>query len=233
MDEEGDRVMAGQAIILGSRPGSRNIGDMIARQLRGRGWVTAENDCLVSGEYLTPEESLATYDACVITLGYTSLTAIREVSDFELEKVIYGSLILPLMCARKYVHDRGSNGKIVFIGSYAHDHSLTGCSAYCAAKAGLAAAVKELAWELTPDFFTYIVHPYDVPSTPMGKAVVAGMIEDRGMTREEAKAYQAKDLKMGEHLKPQHIARVVHWLLTRTEATWLSGSGLDLYGGVR
>lgn len=228
--------MSKTAIVLGSRPQSGNIGDFISRMLRGRGWLVTEDDCYKERamEYAPPGQSLQPYDACVITLGFTRLTGMRECLEDDIDQVIYGSLTLPLLCMRQYVQQRGTEGHIVVIGSYAHDHALTNCAAYCAAKAGLDAAVRELGWELTPDFITNIVHPYHVPSTPMGKAVVEGMIEDRGMTQKEAKDYQRKDLRLGRHLKPQDIARTVHWLLSQTNTSqWLSGQGINLYGGVR
>jgi NAD(P)-dependent dehydrogenase (short-subunit alcohol dehydrogenase family) len=227
--------MSGSAIVLGSRPGSRNIGDIIARHLQGRGWIVHEDDCHVEGDYYrAPQQSLSEYDACVITLGTTQLTPFRETVSGAIERIIQGTLVLPLECARCYVEDRKTNGKIIFIGSYAHDHALTQCAAYCAAKAGLAHAVEELGWELTPDFLTWIIHPYHVPSTPMGKAVVDGLMDNRDMTREEAERYQKKDLKIHRHLRPQDIAKVAVWLLNNPSATqWLSGQGLNLYGGVR
>lgn len=225
--------MPKRVMVLGSRPGSGNIGSAIADRLRDEGCVVSENDCSTLDGYVVPGVNLEPYDVCVITLGATSLTGMRDCLEADIYNVIFGSLMLPMMCIRKYVQDRKTEGKIIVIGSYAHDHSLTNCSAYCAAKAGLDAAVKELGWELTPDFITHIIHPYHVPTTPMGKEVIRGMINDRGMSREEAEAYQKKDLKLWRHLHPEDIADVVHWLLTEPSADWLSGQHLNLYGGVR
>lgn len=232
--------MSGNAIILGAKDGSRNIGDITARHLRARGWLTQTDDCFVDAatgdedKYQAPNYNISEFDACVITLGHTRLTPFREASAEDVRAVLYGSLELPLHCARRYIQDREHNGRIVFIGSYAHNHSLTNCAAYCAAKAGLNAAVKEMGWELTPDFITHIVNPYHVPSTPMGESVVEGMMEHRDMTRIEAEAYQRKDLKMPRHQKPQDIAKIVCWLLNHNgTAAWMSGSAIDLYGGVR
>ncbi len=229
--------MSPTAIVLGSRPDSGNIGEFISKKLRTHFWNVTEDDCYDPGTdtYQPPSHrNLSVYDACVITLGYTKLTPMKEVSRMDMRAVLYGSLELPLECARRYVQARGTDGRIVFIGSYAHNHALTNCAAYCAAKAGLNAAVREMGWELTPDFLTHIVNPYHVPSTPMGAQVVEGMIENRGMTREEAEAYQKKDLRLARHQKPQDIAKAVHWLLEHSSTSaWLSGSALDMYGGVR
>src|SRR5262252_4748382 len=199
------------AIVLGSQPGTDNIGDTIAQQLRAKGWAVSDDDCCGAGPdngrlYGVPEDSLTDFEACIITLGTTSLASMRHCLPENISDVIYGSLELPLLCIRKYVQDRQSLGKIVVMGSYAHDHSLTNCSPYCAAKAGLTAAVKELGWELTPDFLTYIVHPYHVPTTLIGKKVVSGMINHRGFTAGEEEAYQRKDLRMQHHLTVNEVA---------------------------
>jgi hypothetical protein len=41
------------------------------------------------------------------------------------------------------------SAKIIFVGSYAHDHPFTNGTLYCAAKAGLNMAARTLGWELT------------------------------------------------------------------------------------
>jgi hypothetical protein len=53
------------------------------------------------------------------------------------------------------------------------------------------------------------------------------------MTRIEAENYQTKDLRLPEHLTPAEIAEYVNWMLDAPEAAWLSGQGVNLYGGVR
>jgi NAD(P)-dependent dehydrogenase (short-subunit alcohol dehydrogenase family) len=105
---------------------------------------------------------------------------------------------------------------------------------YCAAKAGLAMAARTLGWELTDrGYRIHIVHPYHVPGTPMWAEVERGVMESKNWTKEQADAYARKDLKMPEELAPQDIAKVVHALLTVSALQWLSGQGLNLYGGSR
>lgn len=230
-------------IILGARPGTGNIGDAILREMDRRNWEIKVSDCLDhDGKYRIPT-SLPYHraDALIVTLGYTRLTPFAVTTEDDIEKVIHGTLLLPLMAVKNYVQERmaggqrviGSISRVVVIGSYAHDHALTHCAAYCAAKAGLAAAIQELGWELTEEGFRFhIVHPYHVPSTPMGKEVLRGLADRVGGYR-EAEQYQRKDLKMAAHLTPLDIAEVVAWLLTEPAAEWLSGQGLNLYGGTR
>lgn len=229
--------MSEKTIVLGAREGSGNIGEAVADALERGGYHVTTDDCQRGPQLYDPpsEGYLAEFGSMVVSLGQASARSIDIMSPVELDDIIEANLRLPLEAARRYVVGRGeAGGKVVFIGSYAHDHALTGCAPYCAAKAGLAAAVRELGWELTDAGYRFhIVHPYHVPSTPMGKNVVRGMVTERGMTYPQAEEYQRRDLKMPDHLRPQEIAEVVRWLLTEPAAEWLSGQGLSMYGGTR
>lgn len=228
-------------LVLGTRRGSGNIGDAIVSRFEQDGRIVGYSDCETDGVYRAPfSEDLAEYSSLVVSLGFASFAPFgeRETDEALLREIIEGSLLLPLECVRRYVLARRrmrKGGRIILIGSYAHDHVLSGSAPYCAAKAGLAHAVRALGWDLAPDFVISIVHPYHVPDTPLGERTVKWMVEDRGMTREEAEQYQRKDLRQPEHLGVRTIAEHVHRLLTmpQVEAAWLSGQGINLYGGTR
>lgn len=230
-----------EAIVLGARPG--NIGGEISKRLSQGGWIIHEDDC-ARGEmsyaryFPPPMTAMKNCDACVITLGVTHMEPFAEVREPELRKVLYGSLELPLECARRYVQDRLSmkaGGKLVFIGSYAYDHPFTHCTSYCVAKAGLDMAARSLAWELKPEGFdVHIIHPHHVQDTPMTQTVREGMMHGHlKLSEAEAEQYSRKDLRMPDLLKPEEIAELVHWLLTDKIAPWLTGNGLRMYGSVR
>jgi NAD(P)-dependent dehydrogenase (short-subunit alcohol dehydrogenase family) len=223
-------------LVLGSKVGSGNIGEAIYDRLAEDGWMVTGTDCRVGGEYkLDPSLDWSSYKNLVVTLGKEGITPFDTCSYQEVVDIVNGSLMLPLLAMHTWVQARqGLGGKCVVIGSYAYDHAPTACAPYCAAKAGLAQAIYELGWELTDRGYQFhIVHPYHVPSTPMGKRVVEAMVRERGFTEEEAKEYQKKDMKLDHHLTPEVIAEYVRWLVAAPEAEWLSGQGLHLYGGTR
>lgn len=229
--------MTQTAIILGARIGTGNIGDAVFSELdRRKGWLLDANDCQTEENwYDVPPVPWSDYDALVCALGLEGGTPFADCEEDEVTATINANLTLPLNCIRTWVQARGAQGgKCVVIGSYAHDHVLTWSTPYCAAKAGLAMAVRSLAWELTSEgFYFNIVHPYHVPSTPMGARTLKNLMDGRGMGLAEAQDYQTKDLRLEEHLAPTDVARVVVWLLTEPVAPWLAGQGLQLYGGVR
>jgi NAD(P)-dependent dehydrogenase (short-subunit alcohol dehydrogenase family) len=173
-----------------------------------------------------------------------------SVSQRDMARIIEGSLILPLECARRYAQDRANalnspddhgttdhHSTIIFIGSFAQDHPFTHCTSYCAAKAGLDMAVRCLAWELAPEgFHVHIIHPNHVSGTPMTDQVRKGMMEGvHKMTQDEATEYQLKDLgpRMGRLLTPDDIAQMVVLILDNPIMGWLAGNGLRMYGSVR
>lgn len=173
-------------------------------------------------------------EALVVTVGRTAMDGFDSISKEEIEAVIYGSLTLPLLCAREYVacrEDRG--GRIVLVGSYAHEHPFTTGTAYCAAKAGIDMAVRTMAWELTDQKYrVFGLHPYHVPGTGMWEQVQEGVMFNKGMTREEADAYAEKDLKM-RLMHKEEIGELIGIALTEPTMQWLSGSSLKPYGGTR
>lgn len=176
-------------------------------------------------------------EALIITLGTSVIKPFSEVRDFEVRRVLEACLLSPLEAVRRYVQsDRSSvRRSIVFIGSYSHDHVLSNSTAYCAAKAGLDMATRALAWELTDQGYrVHCVHPYHVPATPLGRATLDMMENDpRFGSREDAEAYQNKDLKMPEHLSPEDIAEVIYLLIIYRAMQYLGGAGLNMYGGTR
>lgn len=209
----------------------------LARELAAGGWFPTGPGHEPEGGYFAPTMAdLLNWDHLVITLGHGVPSNFRSVEAGEVEDTIRATLILPLECARRYIQVRRGHekrGRILFIGSYGHDHVLSNSAPYCAAKAGLAHATRCLAWDFRGEFEIMIVNPYHVPSTPLGAEVVERLMAG-GMTREEAEAYQRKDMVEGqEHLTPVVIAEYVAWMLRAPEAVWSSGQQMNLYGGVR
>lgn len=225
-----------RVIVLGARLGVNNIGSAIVNEMKIN-WDVRAHDCSLGEGYECPPSELVRFkdaDALVISLGRTMSIPFSQMS-LDMDEIIHANLTLPLICASNYVAARASvgPGKIVFIGSYAHDHPFTNGTAYCAAKAGLNMAAKAIAWETTKlGFYTYVVNPFHVEGTPMWEEVQEGVMERQGITREEADAYARKDAQM-ELLTPGDVARSVRSILDSNGLRFASGTSIDLYGGTR
>ena len=180
-------------------------------------------------------------DELVITLGKTSKDHFAETKDYEVREMLKANLILPLEAARRFVQaTKNQTGveinrvrNIVFVGSYAHDHPFTNGTLYCTAKAGLNMAARALGWELTDlGYRVHVVNPYHVNGTPMWAQVETDVMRSKGMSWEEADAYNRKDLKMPDLLTPEEVASVIKLLLTEPAMEWVTGP-INLYGGSR
>jgi NAD(P)-dependent dehydrogenase (short-subunit alcohol dehydrogenase family) len=231
------------AYVAGAREDSGNIGDAVVGWLARRGWHVVGDDCEDRNAefgYSPPLRSkLCQFDTLVVTLGKATKDDF-ESNQVDVEEMIRANLTLPLEVAQAFVRatfDRARAGgmfNIVFVGSYAHDHPFSAGTLYCAAKAGLNMAARTLGWELTgKGYRVHIVNPWHVEGTPMWESVQDGVMESKGMTREEADAYAFKDMKMDTKLSPATVADVIGNLLVNESFDWMSGGAINLYGGVR
>lgn len=240
---------AQRAYVLGARLDSGNIGDAIVSHLFDEGWHVLADDCW-NPHFETYDPPLVEQfeeldaDALVITLGQTYNESFDSLDSNTLTDVLDANLLLPLEAARRYVKACDTNlhkvprsnklRHIIFTGSYGHEHPFTNGTLYCAAKAGLDAAVRALGWELTDKGYRiHIVHPYHVQGTPMWSQVEEGVKQRYGMTDDESYMEVRKDLKMPDLLVASEVAEVVHALLTVSALQWTSGTGIKLYGGTR
>jgi hypothetical protein len=69
--------------------------------------------------------------------------------------------------------------------------------------------------------------------TTMWAQVERDVMATKGMTWEEADAYNRKDLKMPDLLTAKQVAEVIEGLVTNPAMGWLSGQAVKLYGGSR
>lgn len=232
-----------KAIILGTtvdglagRP--RNIGDAIGKRLRDNGWRTWSSSCYdeANTRYDVPVlEGHGDATALVCCLGTCSVTPFPLTTEDEIQNVVHGCLTLPLLAVKEFITTRSgvAGGDVVLVGSYNHNHPLTNGVAYSAAKAGLSMAAKALAWELSPAYSFYVVHPYHVPGTPLSDRIQHQAAAVAHCPKGAIAARTTKDLRQPVPLTADEVAQVVHLLLREPVARWLSGSGIEMYGGTR
>lgn len=229
-------------LVLGtSRPEGPygNIGDAVVEEFVRHypNWKVRGTSCWNVDQYTAPPVGeLERYDALVVSLGRAHIEYLAVMEEADLADVIRANLTLPLLAAKRYVQARGQfGGAVVFIGSYAHDHVLSRSAPYCAAKAGLAHAVRCLAWDLGELYRFNIVHPYHVEGTPMERYVLEAICKDKDMNSiAEAREYQRKDLRSEQALTAIDVAGVVARLIDDDMTfRWANGAGIELYGGVR
>ncbi len=221
--------------VLGSSTeGKPNIGNGIVNELLKSGWDVTSSDCWEGWGYDVPEE--IDTDALVVSLGVCTIAPLHEQGEEEIQRVLRACLTLPLLAARNYLDTRqAKGGKVVFIGSYNHDHPLSNGTPYSAAKAGLAMAVRSLAWDYTEQGYSFaIVHPSVVPGTQLSDDAVQGSAETLGTDPASVAQSVSEAVLVAEGaLTPKHVGMAVAGLLASPVSAWLSGTGINLYGGQR
>jgi NAD(P)-dependent dehydrogenase (short-subunit alcohol dehydrogenase family) len=223
-----------QALVLGGTD-SRSIGHAIQRYFVATGhWNCDLNNCEDDlGEYNIPSmENYHDLDALVVAIGACHVEKITRQTDEQIADVIRANLTLPVLAAKEFMHTQ-KQGSIVFIGSYNHDHVLGNGTPYCASKAGLDMAVKSLAWESSPAYSFFCVHPYQIPDTKMSERIKQQIAISEGRTQQEVYEYSTRDRKLPFDLRTQDVAMVVWQLVTSPAQNWLSGTSINMYGGVR
>lgn len=235
--------MSRKAIVLGGHKGS--IGTAIANELARREWMVVHDHCYVGHggpqneggrQYAVPDMTDdADAVALVVALGRTGISRFHEQPDETTEDVLRACLTMPLQAAKQFItmrRQRGNTGHVVFIGSYNATHPLSHGTAYSAAKAGLAMACRSLAWDYTVEGWVFnILHPYLVPGTPMSDEAQVEAAAAKGIPLETVKQLAQQSVLVTA--TPEGVAIMVASLLEMPGVQHLSGSGLDMFGGVR
>ncbi len=119
---------------------------------------------------------------------------------------------------------------MVVVSSILARIGVAGYTGYCASKAGLLGLVRALALELAPrEVQVNAVCPGWV-DTDMAWEGIDGMAAGLGTTRAEALAAAMADVPLGRMSRPEDVAGLVSWLLSR-DARGVTGQALDMNNG--
>ena len=111
---------------------------------------------------------------------------------------------------------------------------LNGSAPYCAAKAGIGHLVECLGYELTPKGYdVFGIHPSNVANTPMTEATVQGLIDYRGLSREQAWEYWGSGKLTRQWLAKQDISSLIVNMMKSESSIYQSGSNIELKAGQR
>jgi hypothetical protein len=228
------------AVVVGSNRNG-NIGSSIANNLLGTGFSkvsepTLDELNLIHLEHLS-SFNWYDYDTAVFANGETHLDWIEDQPHKYIASVIDNKLLASIYGVKYFVEDTLNQDfikNIVLIGSMAAGSVLNGSAPYCAATAGLNHFGRCIAWELAPKGYrVFIVNPSNTEGTPMTEDTIRGLMEYRQLSREVAESYWGATRALPRWLQPRNIGEIVSWLVTNDSAEWLSGTPLNLGGGLR
>ena len=216
---------------------SGNIGDAISDLARATGFRVDSRD-LADGFDATRDRFKfdAGCDILVLAQGTMSLAWIGEQNEEDIQAPLDAILLASMRMVNEFVQTTREQPwlkYIVLIGSMAHRNVLNASSAYCAAKAGLAAFGRCAAWELAPrGYRVYTVHPGNVVDGPMSERTMQELARLHDLDAEAARRYWDAGRVLPEHVDKAEIARVVLELVDGRH-DHMAGANIEFPAGQR
>lgn len=160
------------------------------------------------------EASLGPIDILVNNAGVSGRTAIAELTEAQVDRIIDINLkgqiftvraVAPGMIARR-------RGRIINMASVVSKQGYPGFSAYCASKFGVMGFTQSIAKELAPyDINVNAVCP-GILLTPLHHGVVQQMADAAKVSYEKAKADFLGGIPLGRPQEPEDVANMVAYL---------------------
>ncbi len=167
--------------------------------------------------------------AAGVIRGGSILEATEADWDLTLDVNLKGAF-LAVQAAAEALRASG-RARIVGISSDAGRRGFAGAPAYCASKFGLIGLLESVAAEISEWGGTAnAVCPIGIPSTGMGRSILARQTADLGKPPDEILAARARGVPLGRNATETNVADAVMFLISE-EASFLTGLAIDVDGG--
>lgn len=147
--------------------------------------------------------------------GVNWLSRFEELSIERAKELSEVNIWAGVKLVQKFLDDLTNGGWVCNIISNAASVPMTHSLAYNVSKAGFEMATRQMAHELTPTrgITIFGVSPVKLEGTAMSEYIDKQVMELRGWTRYEAKAYQAEKMLNRREVDPADCARFIAGLL--------------------
>lgn len=171
-------------------------------------------------------------DTLVACAGVIHVKELADVREEEWDRTLDINLKGAFLCCQAAAPAlrASSRGRIVMISSDAGKRGVPLLHAYSASKFGLIGLAQALAAELAPEVTVNCVCPVGVPTTGMGRQLLAWKGGRSGKGDEEVLAGIARNLPMGRNATEADIADAVSFLVSDS-ASFITGVAIDVDGG--
>lgn len=228
-------VTTTKTLIIGCHTGG--IGDHIATMYRGGDTyrpTVRELDVTSPVSANIYMRDNGPFDRIIYTAGYSRLDWIDNLTKerFDQHMAVNAYGILNVLRAHRTNTSLRSSVKPVRVAVVVSDAAHTpmrGSVAYTASKAAAEMVVRNAARELFPDYVVVGVSPGVVEGTRMTEYVDETVLDMRGWTPEQARAYENSSSVLGRRVRKSEVSNVLLMAVEGPEA--LNGSILTINGG--
>lgn len=192
-------------IVAGANPKTANLGYRMVEDLAaGYDDVQAWHG---PGARLFPRNS---FDL-VCCVGKLEIGLLKGKNGADLAEEVSANLIVPLLILNEVLQIPDAVRRVVMIGSMAYRKALTGYSVYAACKAGLAAAVQNVAYENAKDltFRVWTVAPGTIEGTPIATKTIQQTAAMKGKYSGEVETEMRTTFPTGRMVDAQSVFDVV------------------------
>jgi meso-butanediol dehydrogenase/(S,S)-butanediol dehydrogenase/diacetyl reductase len=176
--------------------------------------------------------SLGGLDTLVVCAGVIHVKALADVTEADWDRTLDVNLKGAFLCCQAAAPAlrASARGRIVMISSDAGRRGVPLLHAYSATKFGMIGLAEALAAELAPEVTVNCVCPVGVPSTGMGRQLIAWKTSHTGRAADEVLSGIARGLPLGRNATQKDVADAVLFLVS-DEASFITGVALDVDGG--
>jgi NAD(P)-dependent dehydrogenase (short-subunit alcohol dehydrogenase family) len=171
-------------------------------------------------------------DTLVVCAGVIHVKEVADVTEEDWDRTLAINLkgaFLSCQAAAPHLSESG-RGRIVMISSDAGRRGAPLLHAYRASKAGMIGLTGSLAGELAPAVTVNCVCPVGVPSTGMGKQMLAWKTGHTGSSPDDVLSGIARGLPLGRNATEDDIVNAVLFFVSEA-GSFLTGVALDVDGG--
>lgn len=203
------------ALVTGSDAG---LGEELVTHLRREGLFTRGFDISRGNDVRSPKGECPDIDILVNNAAVNRIGWLEDFEEKDWDDVVdtnaKGIYMMTRWALPALIRNKGT---ILNIVSNAAHLPMTGSLAYNASKGAAHIMTLQLARELGPKYGITVfgVAPNKLAGTPMSHYIEGRVVETRGWSVEEAKAYQLQSLPAREETDPKQLAEFIAFLLSQ------------------